>query len=82
MDRRKIREMRHAVGAHYFDFIPGRIVALASSVGARDLAIGAGDTALAIVAGMRAAVVLSIRGFLFRGQARRMSVRRRALALC
>jgi hypothetical protein len=67
VDQRKIGEMRHAVGAHYFDFIPGRIVTLASSVGTRDLAIGAGDTELPIVAGMRAAAVLSIRVFLVRG---------------
>ena len=67
VDQCKIREMRHAVGAHYFDFIPGRIVALASSVGARDLAIGAGDTDLYGFAGIQAAVVISIRVFRFRG---------------
>ena len=33
----------------------------------RYLAIGAGDTALSIVAGMLAAVVISLRIFLFRG---------------
>ena len=43
------------------------IVALASVVGARDLAIGAGDTELSIFAGMLAAVVISLRLFLFRG---------------
>jgi hypothetical protein len=37
VDRRKIRAMRHAVGAYYFDFIPGLIVALASVIRARDL---------------------------------------------
>jgi hypothetical protein len=67
VDQRKIREMRHATGVRYFDFIPGLIVALASVVGARYLAIGTGDTELYIFAGMRAAVVLSIRVFLFRG---------------
>jgi hypothetical protein len=67
VDPCKIGEMRHAVRAHYFDLIPGLIVALASIVGARHLAISTGDTALSIVAGMRAAVVISIRVFRFRG---------------
>ena len=40
---------------------------LASSVGTRDLAIGAGDTEPYLFAGMLAAVVISIRVFLFRG---------------
>ena len=65
--RRKIRELRHAAGVCYLDFIPALIVARASVIGARDLAIGAGATALSIVAGMRAAVVLSIRVLLVRG---------------
>ena len=71
VDPCKIREMRHAVGAHYFDFIPGLIVAVASSVGVRDLAIGAGDTERYLFAGMRAAVVIRIWGGLFKdaGQA-------------
>lgn len=56
--RRKIRELRHTAGVCYLDFIPVLI-------GARDL--GAGATALSIVAGMRAAVVLSIRVLLVRG---------------
>ena len=43
------------------------IVALASVVGARYLAIGTGDTELYILAGMIAAVVVSLRVFLFRG---------------
>ena len=70
VDKRKIREMRHAAGGRYFDFTPVLIVALASSVEARDLAIGAGDTELDIFAGMRAAVVISVRVFLFRGAGR------------
>ena len=41
--------------------------ALASVVGARYLAIGTGDTELYIFAGMLAAVVISVRVFLFRG---------------
>ena len=42
-------------------------MSLASVIGARYLAIGTGDTALYVFAGMLAAVVLSIRVFLVRG---------------
>ena len=42
-------------------------MAVASSVGARDLAIGAGDAELYGFAGIQAAVVISIRVFRFRG---------------
>ncbi len=73
VDKRKIRELRHAAGVRYFDFTPVMIVALASVVGARYLAIGTGDTELYIFAGMLAAVVISIRVFLFRGRGRRIS---------
>ncbi len=67
VDKRKIRELRHAAGVRYLDFTPVLIVALAAVVGARYLAIGTGDTELYIFAGMLAAVVISIRVFLFRG---------------
>ena len=67
VDKRKIREMRHAAGVRYLDFTPAMIVALASVIGARYLAIGTGDTELYVFAGMLAAVVISIRVFLFRG---------------
>ena len=67
MDPRQIRALRHAAGGRYVDFTPVMIIALASVVGARYLAIGTGDTELYIFAGMRAAVVISIRVFLFRG---------------
>jgi hypothetical protein len=67
VDQRRIREMRHAAGVRYLDFTPVMIVALASVVGARDLAIGAGDTERYLFAGMLAAVVISVRVFLFRG---------------
>jgi hypothetical protein len=63
----RIREMRHAAGVRYLDFTPVMIVALASVVGARYLAIGTGDTELYVFAGMLAAVVISLRVFLFRG---------------
>jgi hypothetical protein len=70
VDKARIREMRHAAGVRYFDFTPVMIVALASVVGARYLAIGTGDTELYIFAGMVAAVVISLRVFLFRGAGR------------
>ena len=70
VDKARIRELRHAAGVRYFDFTPVMIVALASVVGARYLAIGTGDTELYIFAGMLAAVVISVRVFLFRGAGR------------
>ena len=70
VDKARIREMRHAAGVRYLDFTPVMIVALASIIGARYLAIGTGDTELYIFAGMLAAVVISIRVFLFRGAGR------------
>ena len=70
VDKQRIRELRHAAGVRYLDFTPVMIVALASVVGARYLAIGTGDTELYVFAGMLAAVVISIRVFLFRGAGR------------
>jgi hypothetical protein len=67
VDKARIREMRHAAGIRYLDFTPVLLVSLASVIGARYLAIGTGDTALYVFAGMLAAVVLSIRVFLIRG---------------
>lgn len=67
VDKRAIREMRHQAGTRYVDFTPVMIVASASIVGARYLAIGLGDTALYILAGMAAALFLSLRVFLFKG---------------
>jgi hypothetical protein len=67
MDRRQIRAMRHAAGVRYFDFTPVLIVPLAAVIGARYLAIGTGDTELDVFAGLLAAVVISLRVFLFRG---------------
>jgi len=63
MDPRQMRALRHATEVCYLDFTPVMIVALASSVGARYLAIGTGDTELYIFAGMRAVVVIRIWGF-------------------
>jgi ABC-type iron transport system FetAB ATPase subunit len=70
VDQRRIRELRHAAGVRYLDFTPVLIVALAAIVGTRYLAMGTGDTELYIVAGMLAAVVISVRVFLFRGAGR------------
>ena len=67
VNKQRIREMRHAAGVRYVDFTPVMIIALASVVGARYLAIGTGDTELYIFAGMLAAVVISVRVFLFKG---------------
>lgn len=67
VDKQRIRAMKHAAGVRYLDFTPVMIVALASVVGARYLAIGTGDTELYIFAGMLAAVVISVRVFIFRG---------------
>ncbi|MDS4071242.1 MAG: hypothetical protein RKO24_16640 [Candidatus Competibacter sp.] len=52
---------------HHLDFTPAMIVAPASIVRARYLAIGTGDTELYLFAGMLAAVVISVRVFLFKG---------------
>ena len=68
VNKARIREMKHAAGVRYLDFTPVMIVALASVVGARYLAIGTGDTELYIFAGMLAAVVISVRVFLFRAR--------------
>ncbi|MCU0608121.1 MAG: hypothetical protein MUF78_12100 [Candidatus Edwardsbacteria bacterium] len=67
VDKRRIREMKHAARVKYLDFTPAMIVALALVVVARYLAIITGDAELYIFAGMLAAAVISARVFLFRG---------------
>ncbi len=67
VDKRKIRAMRHAAGIKYPDFTPVVIPGTAFIVGARYLAMGTGDKALYIVAGMAAAVIVSVRFLIFRG---------------
>lgn len=67
VDKRKIREMKHAAGVRYLDFTPVMLLAVAAVIGARYLAIGLGDTALYILAGLMAAVFLVLRPFIFRG---------------
>ncbi|ADE16980.1 conserved hypothetical protein (plasmid) [Nitrosococcus halophilus Nc 4] len=67
VDKRQIREMRHQAGVRYLDFTPVMMVAGALIIGTRYLAIGLGDTELYILAGMAAALFLSLRFFLFKG---------------
>jgi energy-coupling factor transporter ATP-binding protein EcfA2 len=69
LEKRQIREMRHAAGVTYVDFTPVMIVAGAMVVGTRYMAIGLGDTALYVMAGIGAALFLSLRYFLARGAA-------------
>ena len=63
----KLRRAVNRLSIRDLDFTPVLLVSLASVVGARYLAIGTGDTALYVFAGMLAAVVLSVRVFLVRG---------------
>jgi energy-coupling factor transporter ATP-binding protein EcfA2 len=67
VDKRQIRAMKHAAGVRYMDFTPVMLIGVAAVVGTRYLAIGLGDTALYIMAGMAAALLLAVRFFLFRG---------------
>jgi hypothetical protein len=48
VDKRRIREMKHAAGVRYLDFTPVMIVSGACIIGARYVAIGLGDTTLAL----------------------------------
>jgi energy-coupling factor transporter ATP-binding protein EcfA2 len=70
IDKRQVREMRHAAGVQYIDFTPAMIVTGALIVGTRYLAIGLGDTALYVLAGLGAALFLSLRFFMFKGAGR------------
>jgi hypothetical protein len=70
VNKQQIREMRHAAGVRYLDFTPVMIVGGACIIGARYIAIGIGDTALYVMAGMAAALFLSLRFFLFKGAGR------------
>lgn len=67
VDKRKIREMKHAAGVRYLDFTPVMIIAGAGIVGARYVAMGMGDTALYVLAGLGAALFMALRVFLARG---------------
>lgn len=70
VDKRRIREMKHQAGIRYADFTPVMIVGGALVVGTRYLAIGLGDTALYVLAGLGAALFLSVRFFMTRGTSR------------
>lgn len=70
VNKRQIREMRHQAGVRYLDFTPVMIVSGAFIVGTRYLAMGLGDKTLYIMAGMTAAVFMSLRFFLFKGAGR------------
>lgn len=70
VDKRRIREMKHAAGVRYLDFTPVMIVSGACIIGARYVAIGLGDTTLYVMAGMATALFLSLRFFMFRGAGR------------
>jgi hypothetical protein len=62
--------MAHAAGVAYLDFTPVVIICTAGIVGTRYLAMGIGDKALYILAGLAAAVLLSVRVFIFKGAGR------------
>jgi energy-coupling factor transporter ATP-binding protein EcfA2 len=64
VNKQQIRAMRHAAGVSYLDFTPVMILFGAGIVSTRYLAMGIGDTALYILAGIGAALFLAIR-FLF-----------------
>lgn len=70
VDKRKIREMRHAAGVRYVDFTPVLVIVGALIVGSRYVAMGLGDTALYVVAGLGAALFMALRYFLMRGAGR------------
>jgi len=70
VDKRRIREMKHQAGVRYVDFTPVMIVAGAMVVATRYVALGIGDRALYVMAGIGAALFLSIRFFMVRGSGR------------
>ena len=67
VDKRRIREMRHQAGVRYVDFTPVMIVVGAMVVATRYVALGIGDRSLYVMAGIGAALFLSIRFFMFKG---------------
>ena len=70
VDKRKIREMRHAAGIHYLDFTPVILVCGALIVATRYIAMGLGDTAMYVLAGIGAGLFMSLRFFLVKGAGR------------
>ena len=69
VDKRQIRAMAHQAGVRYLDFTPVLVVGGALIVGTRYLAIGLGDTALYVMAGMGAALFFALRFMMPRGRA-------------
>ncbi len=67
VDKRQIREMRHQAGVRYVDFTPAMIIVGAMVVATRYVALGIGDRSLYVMAGIGAALFLSIRFFMFKG---------------
>ena len=67
VDKRQIREMRHQAGVRYVDFTPAMVVVGAMVVATRYVALGIGDRSLYVMAGIGAALFLSIRFFMFKG---------------
>ena len=65
--KQHIREMKHEAGVRYFDFTPIMLIVGALIVGARYVAIGTGNADLYVVAGMGAALFLTVRFFMFKG---------------
>lgn len=70
VNKRQIRAMQHAAGVRYADFTPVMLIAGACVIGTRYVAIGLGDTALYVLAGLGAALFLSLRVVLSRGPGR------------
>jgi len=67
IDKRKVRAMRHEAGVKYLDFTPVMLVAGAMIVATRYVAMGMGDKTLYVMAGIGAALFLSLRFFMFKG---------------
>ena len=65
--KQQVREMKHEAGVRYFDFTPIMLIVGALIVGARYVAIGTGNADLYVVAGMGAALFLTVRFFMFKG---------------
>ncbi|AGA89381.1 hypothetical protein Thimo_0529 [Thioflavicoccus mobilis 8321] len=70
VDKRQIRAMQHQAGVRYLDFTPVMIAGGALIVGTRYLAIGLGDTALYVMAGMGAALFFVLRFMMLRKAAK------------
>ena len=70
VNKQQIRAMRHAAGVSYLDFTPVMILFGVAIVSTRYLAMGIGDTALYILAGIGAALFLAVRFLFMKGAGR------------